>query len=88
MAKDKYAKMTTEDFNMYLAQVVDDCNDVPSELLAVPGIYEILSEYYNAEVLDSWEWELEAVEEEEEEEKARRAQVATEATQTEGDSNA
>jgi len=54
MAKGKYASMSTDDFDNYLVQVVNDQNPRPSDLLQVPGVYEVLSEYYNNEVLDAW----------------------------------
>lgn len=57
----KYAKVTTEDFDRLLAEVLyneDICeNGAAPRLLAIPGIYEVLSEYYNNEILDAWDAE-------------------------------
>ena len=44
--------MTTRDFDRLLAGIID--NDV-SFLLSNPGVYQILSEYYNHDVLAAWE---------------------------------
>lgn len=44
--------MTNEEFDLMLAEVIDEHNTKPSQLLAVPGIYEVLSEFYNNEVLE------------------------------------
>lgn len=47
-----YAKMTDQDFNRHYDKVTDELSKV--ELLAVPGVYELISEFYNNEILDSW----------------------------------
>ena len=47
-----YSKMTQDDFMNHLVKVVEDMN--PIQILAVPGVYEVLSETLNNEVLDSW----------------------------------
>ncbi len=46
-----YKDMTSEDFDRILTEKVlsDTC---ASELLQIPGIYEILPEYFNNTVLD------------------------------------
>lgn len=49
-----YSKMSTEDFDRILADVMDNDNDKPSELLSLAGIYEVVSEHYNNTVLDEW----------------------------------
>lgn len=49
----KYSKMTDEDFDEILKDVLEDV--CTGELLSIPGIYEILAEEYNNEVLDRWE---------------------------------
>ena len=55
MVEDEYAEMDTNDFDRILVSIV---GDVPaSSLIGIPGIYEILSEHYNNEVLDTWEEE-------------------------------
>ena len=50
-----YEEITNEKFNEILKYYV---NDTPiDELLSIPGIYEILSEYFNNVVLDDYEME-------------------------------
>ena len=47
-----YSKMTDKDFDYHLEKTL---HDVRAEtLLQIPGIYEILAERYNNEVLDAW----------------------------------
>jgi hypothetical protein len=47
-----FAKMTDEEFDEILEQVViKNAN----QLLLVPGAYELFSEYFNNEVLSIWE---------------------------------
>ncbi len=49
----KYAKMSQEDFNEYLAKILQDHTD--EELVSmVPGIHELVSEHFNSQVLDLW----------------------------------
>jgi len=46
-----YSKMTTEEFDVLLAEMVHrEC----AALLQVPGVYELLAEYFNNEILDIW----------------------------------
>lgn len=49
--------ITTEDFDRLLVEAIDNDYGTASNLLSVPGIYEILAEYYNNEVLDAWKAE-------------------------------
>ena len=58
-------KITTEDFDRLLGEVINDENVPASQLLSVPGVYEILAEYYNNDVLDAWKAEQEESTEEE-----------------------
>lgn len=51
----KYEKMTSEDFDRLLGQVVSEYS--PIQLLYMPGVYECLSEEFNNEVLARWEIE-------------------------------
>ncbi|MCK9597884.1 MAG: hypothetical protein M0R06_02515 [Sphaerochaeta sp.] len=46
-------KITNDEFDKILAEVLDE--NRASSLLSVPGIYEILSEEFNNEVLCRWE---------------------------------
>ena len=55
--KPPHATITTEDFDRVLAEVIDSENLKASTLLQVPGIYEILSEYYNNAVLEAYDLE-------------------------------
>lgn len=57
-------KITTEAFDEILGEILDDMK--ASTLLAIPGIYEILAEEYNNEVLERWEDEWRRDEEYEE----------------------
>ena len=51
----EYDEMTQEDFDRILVSIV---GDVPaSSLIGIPGIYEILAEHYNDEILDTWKEE-------------------------------
>ena len=46
--------ITTKDFDRLLADIID--NDILF-LLSIPGVYQILSEHYNNDVLAAWETE-------------------------------
>jgi len=46
--------ITTRDFDRLLADTID--NDV-FFLLSIPGVYQVLSEYYNDDVLAAWKTE-------------------------------
>ena len=46
--------ITTKDFDRLLAGIID--NDI-FFLLSIPGVHQVLSEYYNDEVLEAWEIE-------------------------------
>ena len=47
-----YSKMTTQEFDDILSDVVDE--EPASTLLSIGGIYEILAEHFNNEVLRLW----------------------------------
>lgn len=47
-----YSTMTQDDFAEHLHKVVSRMST--AELLAVPGVFEVLSEEMNNDVLDSW----------------------------------
>jgi len=47
-----YDKMTTEDFDTLLVQIMNE--HTGEQIFAIPGIYEVVSEYFNDEVLDRW----------------------------------
>jgi len=49
-----YSKMTQEDFDNILNSILQGM-DGSQLLLAIPGIYEIVSEEFNNEVLTIWE---------------------------------
>ena len=53
----KYAGLDAETFDRLLREVIDGDNCTASQILMVPGVYEVLSEYYNNEVLERWELE-------------------------------
>jgi hypothetical protein len=52
-----YNKMTVEDFLRILADLIND--EPASALLSVPGVYELVAEHYNNDVLGQWEKENE-----------------------------
>jgi hypothetical protein len=47
--------MTTEDFDRTLREVINDSNPSACNILDIPGVYEILSEHYNNEVLERYD---------------------------------
>jgi len=49
-----YSKMTNEDFHNCLIDVIRNEDLAIEDWLMIPGIYEIMREYYNNEVLDLW----------------------------------
>lgn len=49
----KYDEMTDEDFERILEQIVED--EPPLTILTIPGVWELVSEFYNNEVLTIWE---------------------------------
>ena len=51
----KYDKMTQENFDRILIEILDEWTG--SQLLTFPGVYELLSEEFNNEVLNRWELE-------------------------------
>ena len=61
MIENRYAAMTTEDFNRILEDLI--YRDGVGIILMVPGVYELLAEEYNNAVLELWEEEQELTEE-------------------------
>ena len=57
-----YSKMTQEDFDRVLLEIVGQMT--PAQILVIPGVYEIVSEELNNDVLCAWEVEQEAEEDE------------------------
>lgn len=49
----KYSTLTQEEFERRLSEMIDRKD--ASYLLTIPGIYDILSEEYNNDILDEWE---------------------------------
>lgn len=47
-----YSKMTDSDFDRYLTEAVRSLS--AEQWLAIPGIYDVMREAYNNEVLDAW----------------------------------
>jgi hypothetical protein len=56
--KTDYSKMTHADFERLL-KVEMDKEEKPSDLLSIPGVYEIASEFWNNDVLEAWNKEQE-----------------------------
>ena len=50
-----YSRLTNEQFDILLADIMDTTFITPSALLQIPGIYEIVSEELNNAVLSAWE---------------------------------
>ena len=50
-----YSKMTTSDFDRILISILQETK--ASELISVPGFYELVSEEFNNEVLKKWDEE-------------------------------
>ena len=48
-----YSQMTQDDFDRYLAGILRAMTG--EQLLAVPGVSEIVAEHFNNDVLDRWE---------------------------------
>lgn len=48
-----YSKMTQEDFDRILITLIDRSS--AGNLLHIPGVYELVAESYNNDVLDYWE---------------------------------
>ena len=46
-----YDKMTNDDFLRILSDIV---KEEGAELLTVPGVYDVVAEWFNNEVLDRW----------------------------------
>lgn len=46
-----YSKMTDEEFAAILEEKVSEAG---ISIMRIPGVYSILSEYFNNEVLDTW----------------------------------
>ena len=47
-----YRKMSQNEFDCILMEILQETK--ASELISVPGFYEIVSEEFNNEVLDRW----------------------------------
>ena len=43
--------MTDEDFNEILKRIM---NEEGANMLSIPGVYELVSEYYNNDIIDEW----------------------------------
>lgn len=69
----KYSKLTQEEFERRLSEMID--RKAASYLLTIPGIYNILSEEYNSDILDELEKDRAA---EKEEVKRRKEEVVCE----------
>lgn len=52
-------EITQEQFDNYLELIIDETYTPPNSILLVPGIYEILSEYHNNDVLDMYRFDKE-----------------------------
>lgn len=47
-----YSEMSNEDFDRNLRKSLRECT--AEQMLLIPGIYEVVSEHFNNEVLDRW----------------------------------
>lgn len=57
--------ITTEEFDQGLQEIIE--SESAASFLTIPGVYEILSEYYNNEVISNWEERMYQEEQENEE---------------------
>lgn len=55
----RYAKLDTETFDRLLREVINADNPSACDVLNVPGVYEILSDHYNNDVLSAYREEQE-----------------------------
>lgn len=53
MASPDYSKMTMDEFDVYLVKVLQEVRGVDM-LFQIPGVYDLVSDYYNNDVLDLW----------------------------------
>ena len=53
----RYDKMTQADFDRILEDLLD--KESGASLLAIPGLFEAVSEHFNNEILETWEEEQE-----------------------------
>lgn len=51
--KDRYAKMTDDEFDAILAAILDKMDG--ASILQIPGVYSEIAEHFNNEVLEKWE---------------------------------
>lgn len=51
----KYDAMTDEEFDTLLMRIMDE--SPASHLLSIPGVYDVLREHFNNDVLNAWEQE-------------------------------
>lgn len=56
-----YSWVTDEMFDRMLVDILDDTDS--SEILAIPGVYDLVKEYFNNEVLEQLEEEREDLKE-------------------------
>jgi len=47
-----YSKMTQEEFDSILEEIVAEN---AGDIFSIPGVYEVVSEHFNNEVLSRWE---------------------------------
>lgn len=59
---DRYAALDSQTFDRILHSIVTEAG--AHTLISIPGIYEVLSEHYNNQVLEEWEAEKELTQEE------------------------
>lgn len=46
--------INTDTFDRLLREVINDSNPSACDVLHIPGVYEVLAEHYNNDVLDRW----------------------------------
>lgn len=49
--RDRMVMMTDEDFVEILKRMM---NEEGANMLSIPGVYELVSEYYNNDIIDEW----------------------------------
>lgn len=73
--RDRYAKLDSDTFDRILADVINEQNPRPADVLSIPGVYEILSEHYNNDVLSAYDDE-QAITNDQASERAEAAEAA------------
>ena len=50
----RHDAITSDDFDRLLTKILSEFIDQGGDLLSIPGVYEVVSEHFNNDVIDSW----------------------------------